>query len=87
MRDAPTRVSNDGGGSSGQKSSKDSFTKSRFTARNHNIRKSVKTDSDGEYVEDLDTSEFTFVNGIILQKGQEGRLNEIQTKATSFGIG
>ncbi|KAJ8110097.1 hypothetical protein OPT61_g6966 [Boeremia exigua] len=63
-------------------SNKVSTTKSRATgsqstARTRDISKLVGDDSD----EDLDTSMFTCVNGIIIQKGQEGRMAVPQTKA------
>ncbi|KAF9696501.1 hypothetical protein EKO04_005381 [Ascochyta lentis] len=48
--------------------------------RSRNINQLIGDDSDKDSEEDLDISEFTYVNGIIIQAGQEGRLTEVQTK-------
>jgi len=58
-------------------------TKYQSAARTRNINEIIGGDSDDDEdsLEDLDISKFTYVNGIIVQAGQEERLTEMQTKA------
>jgi hypothetical protein len=49
-------------------------TAGRTAARERNIDKLICNDSDEDLEDDLDSGEFYFRNGIILQVGQEGRL-------------
>ncbi|KAJ4357005.1 hypothetical protein N0V95_002878 [Ascochyta clinopodiicola] len=62
-------------------------TKGRPASRSRNIGQVIGHDSDEDFEEDLDISEFTYVNGIIIQAGQEERLTEVQTEATSVKEG
>ena len=85
MPDAPAATGDEGGVDTRKDPLKDRATGDRLAARTRNIDKIVGDDSDEDYVQDLDTSEFTYVNGIILQAGQEGRLMEVQTEAVGDG--
>jgi hypothetical protein len=51
----------------------------RLANRSKDIGKLIGEGSDDDY-EDLDTSEFFFVGGVLLMKGQEGRLTDVQTE-------
>ncbi|KAJ4383403.1 hypothetical protein N0V86_001450 [Didymella sp. IMI 355093] len=51
----------------------------RLANRSKDIGKLIGEESDDDY-EDLDTSEFFFVGGVLLMKGQEGRLTDVQTE-------
>lgn len=66
---------------------RDRATGRRFAVCMRNMDKLIGDDSDDASEDDLDISEFTYVNGIIIQVGQEDRLTEAQTKATSLGQG
>lgn len=59
-----------------ERPSKDGTTRDRLAARNRDISKLIGDNSDDDYEDDVDISEFTYVNGIIIQAGQEGRLAE-----------
>lgn len=56
-------------------------TQHKRAVRIRNIDKTIGGDSDEDedYVEDLDVSKFTHVNGIIVQAGQERRVKETQS--------
>ena len=67
-----------------QTSTKDKGSGCRATTRSRNINSIIGDDSDDDDSDDLDTSDLIYVNGIIIQKGQEGRLSEMQTRVAAI---
>ena len=67
-----------------QTSTKDKGSGCRATTRSRNTNSIIGDDSDDDDSDDLDTSDLIYVNGIIIQKGQEGRLSEMQTRVAAI---